>query len=67
MVSLIVLLLSIAMPLRRMARQLGDLAAGRIDEREAPTPRVDEIGRAEQAVYDTSKEWCEAMPRERRS
>ncbi len=59
MVSLIVLLLSIAMPLRRMARQLGDLAAGRIDEREAPTPRVDEIGRAEQAVYDTSNYLCD--------
>lgn len=52
--SLIILLMSIAMPLRRMSRQLDDLAAGRIEEREAPKHRADEIGHAEQAVYDTS-------------
>lgn len=52
--SLAVLLLSIAMPVRRMARQLGDLAAGRIEERDVPTHRADEIGQAELAVFETS-------------
>lgn len=53
--SLIVLLLSLALPLRRMAGDLRRLAEGRIDEQPAPAPRRDEIGVAERAVHETSE------------
>lgn len=52
--SMLILLFSIAMPLRRSAGRLRQLAAGRIPDDLQATKRRDEIGRTEQAVYDTA-------------
>ncbi|MDO5699015.1 MAG: methyl-accepting chemotaxis protein [Dermatophilus congolensis] len=54
LLSLFLLLTSVALPLKRMSRELGDLAQGKAEEREAPKPRIDEIGKAQHAVHDTS-------------
>ncbi len=53
--SLVVLMLSIALPLRQMASRLHDLAQGRITRTEEAIERRDELGQAEQAVGDTSR------------
>ncbi|MCB1251865.1 MAG: methyl-accepting chemotaxis protein [Austwickia sp.] len=52
--SLLILLFSIALPLRRSAGLLRQLAVGRIPDDVPPTTRRDEIGMAQQAVHDTA-------------
>ena len=56
LLSLAVLLATIALPLRRMARDLEDLATGHLDDRrQEPKERRDEIGQAERAVHAMSR------------
>ena len=52
--SLLILLFSIALPLRRAAARLRQLAVGRIPDDVSATTRRDEIGQTQQAVYDTA-------------
>lgn len=56
LLSLAVLLATIALPLRRMAHDLEDLATGHLDDRrQEPKERRDEIGQAERAVHAMSR------------
>lgn len=53
--ALFALMTTIAMPLRRMADSLRDLAGGRIVDSSQFVERADEIGQAEKATIDTSR------------
>lgn len=54
LLSLYLLLTSVAMPLKRMSRELGQLSLGHAEEKDAPSARRDEIGVAQHAVHNTS-------------
>lgn len=52
-IALIILMFSVALPIRRVAARLRQLSVGTISDLGSATKRRDEIGRAQQAAYET--------------